>query len=1309
MNRLTKTVILAMMLMALPLKQWAQTIKNSNIEIELSTISNPDYRYCLLSRIANDNNISYLIDEEVGSVLLFSKDNWDDQQFQAYFDDLRMQAEHSFNTYTTADKEAQGAMFTAWKEQLPQDIFVLLFKQLLIENPSHRDGNQTCATADPFCTTDVVNFYIDASVTGSCESGPDYGCMTPYTARPPYWYYMKIGVAGTFTIQITNSNNNDLDFCCWGPFSDPVTPCTSQLTSDKIIDCDSPYNSVQECTIPSNSQVGQYYLMVITRYSSGSTTVTFSKVPGSGPGETDCGILPPLVDNSGPYCVGETINLSANGQSGATYSWSGPGGFSSTQQNPTRPNCTLNMAGTYTCTISVGSATNSATTEVVIYPMPTANFTYTTVCAGNPTQFTSTSTTNPAGQTIQNYQWDFGDGQTGTGANPTHTYTTAGTYSVTLTVSCGGHCTSQKTQQVTVNAQPVANFTFTTVCQGTATQFTSNSTGQIQSYNWNFGDGQTGSGQNVSHTYAQPGTYTVTLTVQGAGGCSSEKTQQVTVNASPIADFTFTTVCKGNPTQFTSTATIAPGQQIQNYNWNFGDGQTGSGQTVSHTYAEAGNYTVTHSVSTAHGACTDQKVQTVPVNAQPTPTITSNPPVVGYGGTATLTANPGAQGSFNFHWEPANMVVSPNNQTTQTVPLYADQVFTVTVTNPQGGCEAETQITVPMDGSGMSASATADAYELCEGETTTLHVAPLNGSGNYTFSWSPANSLNNANSQNPVATPPVGTTTYTCHVSDGVTDVNVSVQITVHPNEVEDIEHTICDNDTYDFYGQLVQEPNIYEYHTQTDFGCDKTIRLHLSNWQTYETPVNDRFCDGDTYHFYDQSCTDAGVYYHTLQSSHGCDSVIRLNLAKDPVYEFEIFESTCEGGPGYYFDGDYLQPSNTPYVYNYQTARGCDSIIILHIDESEYNSKNYNVSICATEYTWVSNGRTYYDSGIYYDTLHFENTCDSTLVLNLELRPSYDINEVATSCDTYHWQNDAYNVDMTFEQSTTYTHHYTNEHGCASEVTLYLTINDHDETDFDVDAAESCDEYFWDDGGHEIVYTDHPDPVYNISGTYHRTYKNIADCDSLVTMRVHFDYTPDPTPIYPMDFQNNAPHWVVTATEFQIYTYDFTFWDNNPNCHWDSISWEFETPGVNWFLEPDSTTTPVGKNCRMYVLNYLDDTVWLRATTYNRCERDGVSRRYWFLCSFYGVEDQQESPAEFTVVPNPNNGQMTLNFEHLTGKVDIKVYDMRGTLVDKFETFNGVGPSSMQYDMKRKSEGIYFFVATAKEGTVARKVVITR
>ena len=259
--------------------------------------------------------------------------------------------------------------------------------------------------------------------------------------------------------------------------------------------------------------------------------------------------MPPLVSGGGPYCVGETIYLTANGQAGATYSWTGPGGFTSNQQNPTRPNCTLNMAGQYTCTITVGNQSNSATTEaVVIYPQPTANFNYTSVCRGTPTQFTSTSTTNPSGQQIQSYQWNFGDGQTGSGQNVTHTYANAGNYSVTLTVSCGnGQCTSSKTYSVPVYAAPVASAT------------------------------------------AQPNT-------------------------------------------------------------------------------------------------------------------------VIYGGTSTLTASAGATGSFSFHWEPANMVVNPNSQTTQTVPLQATQTYTVTVTNPQGGCSSSAQVTVSMEGSNMTAMASADQY-----------------------------------------------------------------------------------------------------------------------------------------------------------------------------------------------------------------------------------------------------------------------------------------------------------------------------------------------------------------------------------------------------------------------------------------------------------------------------------------------------------------------------------------------------------------------------------------------------------------------
>ena len=1012
----------------------------------------------------------------------------------------------------------------------------------------------------------------------------------------------------------------DIDFCCWGPFASITnpSPCSS-LTSDKVVSCSYSAAATEHCMIPSTSQTGEYYVLVITNYSNQTCNINFSKVAGNG--TTNCGILPPLVSNNGPYCVGETIQLTANGQAGSSYSWTGPGGFTSTQQNPTRPNCTMNMAGTYTCTIAVGSQTNSATTEVVIYPQPTANFTYTTSCAGSPVQFTSTSTTNPTGQPIQSYQWNFGDGQTGTGPNVTHTYAQAGNYQVTLTVSCGGHCTSEKTQTVNVSALPTASFNFTTVCQGTATQFTSTSTGQITSYQWNFGDGQTGSGQTVSHTYAQAGSYQVTLTVQ-----------------------------------------------------------------------------------TANNICSDVTTRTVPVNALPTPVVSASPSTIIYGGTTTLTATAGTQGSFSFHWEPADMVISPNSQTTQTVPLYENVQFTCTVTNPQGGCTGSSQITVTIEGSNMVAQATADNNELCEGESTTLHAQPAGGTGNYTFAWTPANTLNNANIQDPVASPPLGLTTYTCHVSDGLSSQDVSVSVFVYPVTESDVNVTICPDDTYNFFGEILNEVGNYDHIIASQHGCDSTIHLHLTHHETYETPVSDRFCQGDNYDFFGEQLSSSGIYYHTLETVNGCDSIIKLNLTQDPVYEIHIVESTCEGGPGYYFAplDTYFQPSPYPNVIDFETSMGCDSIIFLTVEEAEYNSKYYNVSICAEQYTWPSNGHTYYESGIYYDTLQFPNTCDSTLVLNLELRPSYDTEEAITSCDTYRWKNDAYNVDITFEQSTTYTHHYTNSYGCPSEVTLYLTINDHDEHVFTVNDDENCNEYFWDPQGHEIISTDHEDLVYNMSGSYQRIYKNIADCDSIVTMNVQFEYTPNPTPIYSMD--NTTSHWVATATEFQINSYEFNLWDQNPNCHWDTVLWSCEE-APEWVLEPFG---PQGKCCRLYVLSWVNDTIWLKAHAFNRCSpEEGIEQKYWLLSSFIGVEEHEANAADFDVIPNPNNGQMTLNFEQLTGKIDIRVYDMRGTLIDNFQTYNGNGPGTCQYNMKRRSDGIYFFVATSREGTVAKKVVI--
>ncbi len=1170
MKRFAKTIMFALILSVIPARIWAQDDMSNHAQTNIEShirdyengflfnvfeIENVEERVQLASALATSDIWLCNPTENPGELFIRPNSYNADIPIYAEFEYLRMTLREEYQAASLLPKEEFAELFGSWAHNLSNEYYNFLMSD-------HLDRANHCMDAEPFCTTDVYNF--PALNSGYSWSGPNYGCLnTSPTSHHSFWYYMRIGVAGNITIKI--EANFDVDFALWGPFANETEPCPTSagqagLLTATCTNCPNntsnsanyPYGNLHDCSFDArhyeyahivNGQVGQYFILLITNWSGTDGNITFQKYAGDG--ETDCGILPPLVNNEGPYCVGETIHLSAQGQAGATYSWTGPGNFSSNQQNPTINNCTMAMAGTYTCTITVGTASNSATTEVVIYPQPTANFNYTSVCKGTPTQFTSTSTTNPSGQQIQSYQWTFGDGQTGTG-------------------------------------------------------------------------------QNVTHTYAQ-----------------------------------------------------------------------------------AGNYQVTLNVTTGNGHCTSSKTQTVPVYAAPVASATAQPSTVIYGGTATLTANAGATGTFNFHWEPANMVVNANAQTTQTVPLQATQTYTVTVTNPQGGCSSTAQVTVSMEGSNMTAMASADQYELCEGESTTLHAQPSGGTGNYTFNWTPANTLSNATIQNPVATPPVGETTYTCAVSDGITNQNVSVTIMVHPNEVEDVEHTICENDIYDFYGESVHTPGIYEHHTQTEFGCDKLIRLHLYNWDTYETPISDHFCQGEHYMFYDQAISTSGIYYHTLESAHGCDSVIKLNLIQDPSYEVELWESTCEGGEGYYYVGDYLQPSPYPYIYVFESVLGCDSVVSLHIEEAEYNSKTYNVSLCATQYTWGSNGTTYYESGVYYDTLSFPNACDSTLVLNLELRPSYNIDVYETSCDSYRWKNDIYNVDMTFDESTVYTHHYVNDYGCESEATLYLTINDHDEHVFTVSNEENCDSYYWDPQGHEILYTDHEDLEYNMSGTYHRTYKNSHDCDSLVTMNVQFEYTPHPTEIFPMDATNYAPHWVITATEFQINSYDFNLWDDNPNCHWDSVTWNFTKP-VDWLLEPFGTNNQC---CKMYVLSWVEDTIWLEAHAFNRCApQEGVTQRYWFLSSFIGIDENDalagSTAIDFDVIPNPNNGKMQLNLERLTGKVDIKVYDMRGTLIDQFETYNN-GSGTFDYNMKTKSDGIYFFVATNKEGTIAKKVII--
>ena len=510
----------------------------------------------------------------------------------------------------------------------------------------------------PLCVGET----LELSLNSGAVSGATYNWTGPngFTSnqQEPTIPNVQPNMAGTYSLTITSNGcesdpgttevfiNNSPNApvvssnspICTGEtlelFSDPVSGATYNWTGPNGFT-----STQQNPTVPNAqpSMSGNYQLTVTTSGCESPISIVTVAI-------NDIPVLP-SVSNNGPLCVGETLELSLNSGaiSGAIYSWTGPNGFTSNQQEPTIPNMQPNMAGIYSLAItSNGCESDPGTTEVIINNSPNAPV----VSSNSPicTDETLELFADPVSGAT--YSWTGPNGFSSNFQNPTIENTTAamsGNYGLSIEVN---GCVSP---EVSINVD-IFEFPPTPVltnngplCVGETLTIESDVDGA--QYLWTFPDGSLSTDQNIEIENASlndAGDYSLVVTLNN---CQTEAVS-TTINIHQVPEIPEISsngpLCVGSQLELTSTAT-------GNYTWTLPDGTTSNDQSIvidNAQVANAGSYTL---VTEVNGCISPEVSINVDIfEFPPTPVLTNNGPLC-VGETLTIESDvDGAQYLWTF-------------------------------------------------------------------------------------------------------------------------------------------------------------------------------------------------------------------------------------------------------------------------------------------------------------------------------------------------------------------------------------------------------------------------------------------------------------------------------------------------------------------------------------------------------------------------------------------------------------------------------------------------------------------------------------
>lgn len=540
----------------------------------------------------------------------------------------------------------------------------------------------------PICASDSVLISdTSAIVSGSITSWRyDFGDATTLIRTTNNPFHHTYTAPGTYTIKLVTVSNNgcvsDTGYKSVTVFAKPVAlfgstnnicirdsihiTDTSSIASGTIISWH--YNFGDGNTLVRNTNTafyhpynaaGTFVLSLVTFSDMGCASDTFRRtITVSDRPRADFTI-------ASSNCLKDTVffnHINPPGVFNITgYLWSFDDATTQTTIDAKKKFATAGVQNIRYRIFTAEGCTGDTTKQIIIAPDPVSKPGILAAgCTNAPMQITDTSSVSSG--SIVSWQYDFGDLTSlirATNTPFTHTYTSAGTYTLTLITTSALGCKSDTAKKlITISDKPLAPFSFTgTPCAGNTITFTSGYTNNVgTSWYWDFGDAQilnTTLGNTATHIYTTAQTnITVKHVVSIVGSvCAADTTFNIIpiIHQIPVAAFSIKkdTACESIPLAFTSAAA-----GVSVWNWNFGNGTGTTVPPFNRAYSNAGTYNISLTVTDVNNCTSLPATDLLVIN--PTPIVNAGPDKIAYFGyPVTLDASVLPPSAYNYLWTPS--------------------------------------------------------------------------------------------------------------------------------------------------------------------------------------------------------------------------------------------------------------------------------------------------------------------------------------------------------------------------------------------------------------------------------------------------------------------------------------------------------------------------------------------------------------------------------------------------------------------------------------------------------------------------------